>query len=351
MEQGDRIFASLAFAGLLVLGACGADEAPPVVGSTPTPSPTPTPAPAPSPTPPPSVERNIPPAETNPAINTNLSAHFVINPDPQGAAKNRLFVMLPGTFAVPRTYRLIVRTGAAQGYHAIGLTYPNDETVGGLCGGSSDPACSENVGREIITGSDTSSLVAVDPANSITGRLVALLEFLDARFPGEGWGRYLDNDEPDWDLITVAGHSQGGRHAGFLAKLVLLDRAVMFSAPGESGVGGTGPVAWTGLANVTPAERQYGFTHTQDNLVPLANATRNWAAIGLDAFGPPFDVDGETPPFENARQLITSAAPNPDPTGPSASPNHGAPVVDAVTPLDAQGRPLFEPVWIYLAFP
>lgn len=78
----------------------------------------------------------------------------------------------------------------------------------------------------MITGEDVSPLVSVNAANSITGRLVSLLTYLNSNFPTEGWGQYLTNGQPRWDLITVAGHSQGGGHAGYLAKLVSLDRAV-----------------------------------------------------------------------------------------------------------------------------
>jgi hypothetical protein len=291
------------------------------------------------------------PGQTSSAITINLSPHFVINPDPQVAARNRLFVMLPGTLAVPNTYRDIVRTGAARGYHAIGLTYPNDDAIEGLCGASSDPDCAGRARREVITGEDTSTLVAVNEANSITARLIALLQFLNSNFPNEGWGQFLANGQPVWSRITVAGHSQGGGHAGFLAKLVELDRAVMFSAPGDTGVAASSSAQWLSLPNITPTSRQFGFTHVNDNLIPLANASRNWQTIGLGAFGGLFSVDGEAAPFGNSHQLTTAASPNPNPTGPSASPTHGAPVVDAVTPRDAQGRPLFEPVWIYLAFP
>jgi hypothetical protein len=71
----------------------------------------------------------------------------------------------------------------------------------------------------------------------------------------------------------------------------------------------------------------------------------------LAAFGAPVSVDTVATPYANSRQLMTSAAPNPNPPGPTASPTHGAPVVDAVTPLTPTGTPLFAPVWIYLAFP
>ncbi|MFM7404031.1 MAG: BPSS1187 family protein [Erythrobacter sp.] len=340
----------LTLACCLALAACGGGDGAPPPTSFPPPSPTPTPTPTPTPRPA-SVERNILPADTSSAITTNLAAHFVINPDPQVAPKGRLFVMLPGTGATPAVYRDIVRTGAGRGYHALGLTYPNDEAVERLCGQSTDPDCAGRVRREIITGEDTGPLAAVNAANSIITRLTVLIQFLDRNFPAEGWGQFLTGGQPDWSRITVAGHSQGGGHAAFFAKLLTLDRTVMFAAPGDSGVAPGTAAPWLSLPNVTPPARQYGFIHVDDPLVRIATAARGWEVIGLGAFGPLTSVDGASPPFGNARQLTTALQPNPNPIGPSASPPHGAPVVDAVTPRDAQGRPVYAPVWIYLAFP
>ncbi len=333
----------------LGLTGCGGEDSPaPPPAPSPSPSPTPTPTPTPTPA---STERNILPAQTSSAITTNLTAHFVINPDPQAPPKSRLFVMLPGTGGIPAVYRDVVRTGAARGYHALGLTYPNDEAVGTLCGRSTDPDWAGKVRREIITGEDTSTLVSVNAANSIITRLIVLLQFLDRSFPAEGWGQFLVNGQPDWTRITVAGHSQGGGHAGYFAKLVALDRAVMFAAPADTGVAPDSAAQWLVLPNLTPAARQYGFIHVDDPLVPLATANRAWEAIGMGAFGPLTSVDGAAEPFGNARRLTTAAAPNANPSGPSASPTHGSPVLDSVTPRDAQGRPVYAPVWIYLAFP
>lgn len=341
----------LASAMVLVLIGCGNDSvvAPAPVATAPPPSqPTPTPTPTSAPG---SVERSVLPAQTSNAITTNLAPHFVVNPDPQVTQRGRLFVMLPGTRGTPINSRDIVRTGASRGYHAVGLTYANDDSVQELCGTSADTDCAGKVRREVITGEDTSALINVNPANSIITRLTALLQFLQTNSPNEGWGQFLDNGQPDWNRITVAGHSQGAGHAGFLAKLVLLDRAVMFSSPGDTRVGTMSPALWLSLPNVTPASRQFGFTHTQDSLTPLARVVDSWQAIGLGAFGGLFSVDGATAPFGNSHQLVTSAPPNPNPTGPTASPTHGAPVVDTVTPRDAQGRPIYALVWNYLAFP
>jgi hypothetical protein len=305
----------------------------------------------PPPTPPTSVEREIVPSVTSDLITGSASPHIAINPSATVPAKGKLFVMLPGTTAVPRTYRYVVRTGPPRGYHAIGLNYPNSDTIVSQCMGSADLECNGKARREVLTGADVSTVVNVDVPNSIIGRLVALLNYLDTTYPSEGWGQFLLNGQPRWELITVAGHSQGAGNAGYLAKLVSLDRVVMFSSPGDPGASPGAAVQWASLPNVTPASRQYGFTHVNDTQASYARVTANWTAIGLGAFGAILSVDGTSAPFNGSHQLSTSAAPNQNPSGPSAAPTHGAPVVDAVTPLDAQGEPLFRPVWIYLAFP
>jgi hypothetical protein len=266
-------------------------------------------------------------------------------------AQNRLFVMLPGTGGIPRFYREVVRTGASRGYHAVGLTYPNDTAVGDLCAPNPDPDCAGKARREILTGTDLSPVVSVNRDGSIIGRLEDLIRYLDRTFPSEGWGRLLASGQLDWSRITVAGHSQGAGHAAYLGKLFSLDRLVMFSGPADVGLTPTTPATWLSLPNVTPASRQFGFTHTGDELVPLALVSQNWTLLGLSEFGPNTTVDGASPPYGLSRRLVTSAAPSPGAATITPQPRHSSPVVDAVTPLDAQGAPLYRPVWIYLAFP
>lgn len=279
---------------------------------------------------------------------TGLANHQIFVP---GANRqNRLFIMLPGTDAPPRVYRFVTRTGAQEGFHAIALAYPNDDAVGVLCANSPRPDCAGEVRTEVITGEDASPLVSVNRVNSITGRLTDLLLYLDRTFPSEGWAQFLANGAPDWTRIVVAGHSQGAGHAGFFAKLVRVQRVGMFSGPADPGPGPDQPASWTARPNVTPLSDQFGFTHTADPLAPLANNLRNWQSIGLGLFGGQVSVDGRSPPFEGSRQLVTSAAPNPNPTGPSAAPAHGAPAVDNVTPLAADGQPLFRQVWVHMLF-
>lgn len=297
------------------------------------------------------VERGISPTVVNPAVTRNTAANFVVTPDPGAMTQNRLFVMLPGTGGIPRFYRQIVRTGSQRGYHAIGLTYPNDAAVGDRCVGNTDPDCAGKARREILTGVDHSPVVSVDRNASIIGRLEDLIRHLDAVYPSEGWGQFLVSGQLDWSHTVVAGHSQGAGHAAYLGKLYALERIVMFSGPSDLGLTARTPAQWPSLPNVTPASRQFGFIHSNDELVPLRLVGLNWAMLGLSDFGPDTSVDGTAPPYGSSRRLVTSAPPNPDPVGPVPNPRHSSPVLDAVTPLDAHGAPLYRPVWVHMAFP
>lgn len=310
-------------------------------------------SPGPAPSAPTSVEREIAPAATDPAIaNTANTGHIAINPDPAGAARGRLFVFLPGTGATPAQYRQVLRAGARRGYHVIGLQYPNPNAVATLCNQSADPDCHGQLRREVILGENVSALVDVDAANSIVNRLRKALAYLHAGSPAEGWDRYLPGNEPDWPLVTVAGHSQGAGHSAYLAKLFALDRAVFFSGPTDWRDAVGQPAAWlAALPPSTPASRLYGFTHTDDTLVSAAVVTANWRTLGMAAFGDAVNVDTAAPPWGGSHSLVTSAPPNPNPSGVTLAPTHGAPVADAPTPLAADGTPLYAPVWAALCFP
>ncbi len=313
-----------------------------------------TPAPLPSATPTPapvaSSERDVLPATADPRV-SDASVHVAINPGSAVAAKGRLFVMLPGTGGPPRAYRLILRSGAARGYHAIGLSYPNDLAVGDACPPSPDPDCAGNMRREIILGEDRSPLVAVDAPGSIVGRLTALLAYLVRTAPGEGWEQYLIGGAPDWARITVGGHSQGSGHAGLMSKMYSLNGVAMFSGPGDLGLGGRSLATWLSLPPVTPPARLYGFIHRDDERVPAALAQAAWNALGMAGFGAVAEVDGRTAYAGPSHMLLTTVAANPAGASPSGSPFHGVTVVDFVTPLDAGGTPQLAPVWTYMAVP
>ncbi len=277
------------------------------------------------------------PASTDSAINGWLGAHsvaFSTETDQRG----QLFVYLHGQGGTGTGANELLRTAARAGYHAIGLTYPNDWSPFNLCSGSTDPSCAENIRREIIDGVDRSSLIAVSRPNSIENRLIKLLAHLETMHPGEGWGSYVDaaTGTIRWNLVAVWGHSQGGGNAGVLARHRSLAR-VCLSAPAADGGPGS-PAPWWD-SHATPSGAYFGFCHTQDG---LNTKVAFWTALGMAAFGPVTDVATAVPPYANTHMLSTSVAPA------IAGQFHNSVVADSVTPRNPDGSAVYIPVWSHM---
>lgn len=319
----------------LACGGGGTDSAP--TGGTTT---LPTPAPI----------RSISPAATDPAISTYLQHHLAEAPASGTPAKHRLFVFLPGTGGQPAYQQLVLQTGSAQGYHAIGLMYPNTPSIGSLCDDSTDPDAHWKARCEIVTGQDLSPLVSVNATECIEHRLAALLAYLASTYPSEDWGQYMASGHPDWTKIVIAGHSQGGGHAGVIAKLHPVYRCVCFSSPADWRNPVNQPASWYATAGATDASRIFGFSHQQDEVVTWPLVTANWIALGLDAYGAAVNVDSSSAPY-NGSHALSSNLPHATSTGSYPASYHGATVVDLSTPRLADGSPAYRPVWIQLCFP
>jgi len=292
----------------------------------------------------------VAPTTVDPAITTSTEPHVAITPSPSVVLANRLFVFLPGTEGTPDQYRLILRAAAGRGYHAIGLNYQNGPTpVGVVCAASQDPNCFFNARREIITGADLSPDVSVTLANSILSRLNKTIAYLNQNYPSESWGQFLANGSVNWAKVTVGGHSQGGGHAGVLAKMFSMHRACYFAAPPDWNAAAGSPAAWeSGQPNVTPTSAQFGFAGLADPSVPYSQLSVIWQAIGLGTFGAAVSVDSTAAPFNNSHMLTTNATPAT--SNAVGTPLHGLTVRDAFTPIGSNGVPVFDPVWAYLCF-
>jgi len=331
-----------------LVAACGGGDGgspSPAPAPAPAPAPVPTPAPAPVPAPPSVVNANLLPQVIDPAVTTALETHVAINPSPDVAAKNRLFVFLPGTGAHPASYQKILVSGAARGLHTLGLNYPNPVEVGVLCAGTApSEACFWNVRREILTGADLTTKVSIAPPDAIVTRVAEALAYLQANFPDQGWGQYLQGDgSVDWRKVTVGGHSQGGGHAGVMAKLYAMHGACYFDSPADWDLVPGQPAGWEAYPNVTPAASQFGFSNTLDTLVPWVQLQPIWQSMGLAAFGAPMSVDGAAAPYGGSHMLTTTTS------AAGSTGLHSLTVADLVTPM-AGGQPLFDAVWNQACF-
>lgn len=286
------------------------------------------------------------PQDTDAQIDTDLEAHYVAY-NPSAAARNQLFVFFPGTGAVPRIYQEICNLAADLGYHVVNLNYPNSQAVGNLCGGlNTDLDCYGKVRLEIKDGTDRTPLVNVTRANSIENRLIKLLLYLHSRAPKDGWGQYVNADNSlKWSSFVVAGHSQGGGHAGLIGRYHNVVRVVMLAAM-DFNARANALANWIALPNTTPngtpPERFFGFAHQRDELIDYTTlSTRAWPAYGMNAYGDIVNVDNAGPPYGNTHSLNS----NLDVPG---NYFHSSIAADPRLVRQADGTPVYRPVWEYL---
>ncbi len=285
----------------------------------------------------------IAPQTTDPNISTNLNNHYV-SINRSLTPKNQLFVFFPGTGGVAFNYLEINNTAADLGFHAVNLTYPNDDAVNSLCGApNTNLDCYANVRLETKDGTDRTPLVNVSRPNSIENRLIKLLIYLRNQAPNDNWGQFLINDSTlDWSKIIVAGHSQGGGHAGIIGRFHRVVRVIMLAAMDFNGPTNS-PANWIALPATTPnastSDKFWGFAHTRDEQVNFTLlSTRIWTVYGMLNHGAIVNVDNAAPPYNNTHSLTSNI---------ECENFHGCIAADARL-VRQNNVPVFKPVWEYL---
>ena len=260
------------------------------------------------------------PSETDPAIKAFDTPHFVyVNDDilvahqaKPAADRHELLLWIPGTQSGdgnnegPGGAAAFCQLAADLGYHVIILKYPNDESAS-VCREDSDPAAFEKFRLALIEGG-ASKHITVTPADSIENRLRKLLVHLRRTRPHEQWEQFLEGDTAiKWSAIAVAGQSQGGGHAALLGIKHRVARVICTGAPKDYSIALDAPAAWLTAESATPKDRFFAFNHQQDHQAcSPAQQLANLRALKLDAFGPPVDVDRETPPYRHSHILMTN---------------------------------------------
>jgi hypothetical protein len=294
--------------------------------------------------------RLVNPHDTDPAIGPGALASHYVWIDQCVRTNHKLLVFMAGTGLNPAAYQLVQQEAARDGYHVIGLTYPNATALARVCA-SPDPAaadaCFEAARLEILDGVDRTTVVDVDPPNSIDNRLTKLLQYLSTSYPEEGWARFLLHGAPKWSQIAVSGHSQGGGEAAMIAKLRVTARVVLFSSVPDTdvavGLGAPVPPTWE-ASHATPPDRYWGLAHHHD---PAYGAiTAGWGALGMTGFGPVVLPEASAPPYGFTHTLGTDLLPQTGSYLPMAP--HNSTAVDAFTPLALDGTPALADAWRYL---
>lgn len=283
--------------------------------------------------------KKIKPSTTDATINTfDADSNFVYL-NQSISPKNLLLVHLPGSYGEPKRATIFGSLAANQGFHSIGLMYPNVPTVGSFCTNNADLTCFENVRREIIEGMDHTSEISIPFNEGIHNRIKKLISYLSINYPNENWGQYLDgNGEVNWEKIIVSGHSQGGGHAAVMAKYFPLKRALCFSSPKDWNNTIDNVPPWLSSTNwLTNRSDVYVFNHVLD---VHEQQVIIWDSLGLNSYGAPVSVDNSAFPYNSTRQLTTNYVV-------TSGDEHASTIQDNKTPK-VNSIPVFEPVWIYM---
>jgi hypothetical protein len=227
------------------------------------------------------IERMVKPSALDPAVTHFDEAHVIVRPK-DAAPDAPLALFMPGTSGRPQNVVTLLRVAAAQGYPTIGLEYDDEPAVVQVCPRQRDADCSAQFRRMRVEGTGPGVPgVQNSAAESISGRLSALLKALDKVAPTEGWGRYLDGDRPRWDRIVVSGLSQGAGMAAYIGKTRLVRRVVLFSSPWDFTLPGRKLAPWIAGASATPPSRWYAEYHRREATADLL--AKSYDTLGIPA--------------------------------------------------------------------
>jgi acetyl esterase/lipase len=190
--------------------------------------------------------------------------------DTEAPSTADVLLFLGGTGTRPDTPSQFLDIAATLGYRVISLAYNDAPAVVGVCSRDPDPSCSAKVREKRIFGSNVTRRIDDTPDESIVNRLTALLKYLDATYPLEGWRGYLEGDTPRWDRIAVGGHSQGAGMAAFIAQRRRVPRVVLFSSPWDFFGNPARLAPWVGDGpGATPSAVWFGAYHAKENMAAL----------------------------------------------------------------------------------
>ncbi len=229
---------------------------------------------------------------------------------------------------------------SGYGLHAIQVHYANG-WFGKLYGGEppEDDLFLSKIRLEAATGENLSKDIDVPKPDSIMGRSLEFVKWLDRENPQGNWKQFLAPGGRDlvWEKVILCGISHGSTTAARMAKHVKVARVVMFSGPRDQ------LEVWQALPSATPGERYFGFTHILDDGWKNDHYSRSWQLLKLQDYGPLVNVEKEKFPYGNTRRLITDADVKNDPNR-----AHNAVIPGGSAPKDGLGKYLHEEVWRYL---
>ncbi len=245
------------------------------------------------------------PSSTDEEIQSTVSHGAYV--DTRTSLQGKLFLFFGGTGSTPQNYSSINKTATKLGYHVINLNYPN--TVDGqVCKDRTDAKCFANFHEEVIFGGTQSDLVNVNVANSIGNRILKLLQRLHKLNANNGWNQFFDGSELVYSKFVLAGHSQGGGHAAYMAQKFAVDRVVLFSSPNDYSQVTGQPASWCRNEFATSVERFFGLTHKRDEALVISKQYAIWKDMKMLIASDTVSADGSN--YSGFNALVIHFNPN-----------------------------------------
>jgi hypothetical protein len=195
--------------------------------------------------------------------------------EPPGTASGTLVVLLNGTGSFPAQLtidpgRNLFGAALESRHHVLAVAYRSDVAIAQMCD-ATRPDCYGASRRTLLTGifapGADPSLANIREDEGIIARIDQALRSLMAARPQAGWDAFIratataPAERIAWPRIIASGHSQGGGHAAYLAKLFPLIRVVQFSSTCDAPAGV--PAPWTAADAgwiTSPAAAFFGFS-------------------------------------------------------------------------------------------
>jgi hypothetical protein len=198
---------------------------------------------------------SVAPQATDARLDAAEAPHWVVY-DP--VAAEPLLVWLPGTNGrADAAHQRLFQAVREGGFRLVSLSYLDDVAVSQVCKGprlKSYANCAQDFRQQRTWGNASSAPIGDRPEDAIVPRLTRLLRHLATRDPDGQWAAYLDGDEPRWSRIVLAGQSQGGGMAAFIAKTRAVGGVLMFSGGWDKDARGE-PARRYRQASATPPAR------------------------------------------------------------------------------------------------
>lgn len=209
----------------------------------------------------------IAPHETDSAIDQKSPAHWVMNPFLL-KADAPLVVWLSGTEGTPENGpTLFYRTVLEQQFKLIALSYNSTPAVSQVCVNRKLrelPDCAARFRQQRVWGDAPNEFIRDQAHDAIASRLKKLLQHLVKTQAQSHWETYLRGDEIRWERITLAGQSQGGGMAAYLAQTRPVAGVIVFSGGWDKR--NQDEIAdWYARPSATAHARWFATYHVEEN--------------------------------------------------------------------------------------